>query len=241
MATSIYGATAITSGVAGSLDYILYSTLSDGDICFVIDSNEDFLVFRYESSNSTAESSPWTTNKVIEPRDYGGSNGRWVLADTVHDDLTVYGSLTFSGDVPLGDSVCVEYTDIAPSSDHQIVGIKTSDYTAGENLAFGNFCYLKSDGKMWKADADAATTMPVSAMAAATISADSAGDFLTYGWARDDSWNLTVGGIIYASTTSGGITQTAPSGTGDYVQALGIATHADRIYFNPTYMMVKVT
>jgi len=127
----------------------------------------------------------------------------------------------------------------APASDDNASGIKAA-LTAGEILAFGETCYLKSDGKLWKSDADASTTMPVMAMAIAAISADASGYFLLHGFVRNDSWAWTVGGLIYASTTSGALTQTAPSGTGDQVQVVGIATHADRMYFNPQLVTVEI-
>ena len=57
---------------------------------------------------------------------------------------------------------------------------------------------------------------------------------------RDDTWTWTVGGLIYVSTTTGTLTQTAPSGTGDQVQVVGYATHADRMYFNPSLVLVEV-
>ena len=63
---------------------------------------------------------------------------------------------------------------------------------------------------------------------------------LLQGFARDDTWNWTPGDIIYMSTTDGALTATAPSGTGDQVQVVGIATHADRIYFNPSYVLVQI-
>lgn len=128
--------------------------------------------------------------------------------------------------------------DNAPSVDHTATGIKAS-FTAGENLVFGDTCYLKSDGKYWKADADAIATGRATAMAIATISADASGIFLMIGVARDDTWAWTVGGAIYLSTTAGAMTQTAPSGTDDAVQILGIATHADRIYFNPSLDVIE--
>lgn len=126
----------------------------------------------------------------------------------------------------------------APGSDHTANGIKET-LTAGENLVFGDVCYFKSDGKMWKADADAIATASVIGMALATISADATGSFLMIGVARDDTWAWTVGGIIYLSTTAGALTQTAPSGTDDVVQILGIATHADRMYFNPQLVQIE--
>ena len=103
----------------------------------------------------------------------------------------------------------------------------------GESVAFPNLLYLKSDGKWWKADADAAATMPGLRMALESKSADQACSMLVHGRVRDDDWNWTVGGLIYASTDAGGFTQTAPSGTTDIVQIVGIAYHADKMIFNP--------
>ena len=255
MASNLYGATAVNGGASGALDSILHSVLADGDIAFVCDSTETLFVFRFESSSSTAESTPWTTSKVIEPADFAAANGRWVLCSETVEDMVVYGDLsvtgtftlsgaftaagfTSTGDITMGDETTIVF-DNAPADTENVSGISTA-YTAGENLVFGDFCYLKSDGKMWKSDADATSTMPISCMAAATISADASGSFLVWGWARDDTWTNTVGGIIYASNTAGGITQTQPSGDTDDVQAVGIATHADRIFFNPSFVLVEV-
>jgi hypothetical protein len=257
MATNLYGGTSITGGASGSLDSLVYSTLADGDIAFVCDSTETFFVFRWESSSTTNESSPWTTNKVVEADDdAGAATGRWVLCSETMEDATVYGDLsvtgtltlsgslstagfTSTGDITMGDGTTVTF-DVAPASDHNIAGISAA-FTAGESLVFGDFCYYKADGKMWKVDADGTTTMPCVAMAAATIAGDASGDFLTYGWARDDTWAWTVGALLYADTTAGDLTETQPSGSGDQVQAVALATHADRIYFNPALTMVEVT
>jgi hypothetical protein len=121
-----------------------------------------------------------------------------------------------------------------PDVDNLSASGNTVSLTAGENLSFGEVVYIKSDGKMWKADANAADTFPVTLMAAASISADASGNFLILGFARNDAWNWTVGGQLYLSTTAGAITQTMPTTTDDVIQHLGIATHANRIYFNPS-------
>jgi hypothetical protein len=48
--------------------------------------------------------------------------------------------------------------------------------TAGENVAIGDVCYMKSDGKYWLAKADVATTkMPGVVIATGTISANATG------------------------------------------------------------------
>ena len=132
-----------------------------------------------------------------------------------------------------------------PVSDHSFSG-PSATMTAGEALDFGQLCYLKSDGKWWKADADAATSMPGLAIAGATIAADATGVFILPGsFIRDDSWNWTVGALIYAgsgATTShaaGAINQGVPTGAGDQIQAIGIATHADRMLFVPSISLVE--
>lgn len=127
----------------------------------------------------------------------------------------------------------------APSSDQTATGMKGS-FTTGENVDFGDVCYFKSDGKMWKADADTEATSYCIGMALGTISADASGEFLLIGIAREDTWDWTVGSPVYLSITAGEITQTAPSGSGEIVQILGIATHADRIYFKPELVQVEI-
>ena len=80
MANNVYAANAITGGAAGALDDIDHSILSTGDIAMVIDAtNDDVYFFTYDSTTSTAESSPWTTNGVVNP-DSNGGNGRWTVA-----------------------------------------------------------------------------------------------------------------------------------------------------------------
>lgn len=122
-------------------------------------------------------------------------------------------------------------------------GVKIT-LTAAGNIAFGDICYIASSGKATLADADAIATSSAIVMALATISADASGQFLLLGVARNDAWNWTVGGLIYLSTTgtsTNTLTQTAPSGTDDVIQIVGVATHADRMFFNPSLIQVEHT
>lgn len=132
----------------------------------------------------------------------------------------------------------------APGSDHTASGV-VATMTAGENLTIGQLCYRKSDGKWWLADADAATTMPGLAMATASISADAAGVFLLSGFLRDDSFNWTIGGLVYAGSgsdahTAGALSQTKPTGSGDQVQIIGYGYTADILYFDPNALMLEL-
>jgi len=113
--------------------------------------------------------------------------------------------------------------------------------TVGESVAFPNLLYQKSDGKWWKADANAATSMPGMRMALETKSADETCSMLVMGRVRDDDWNWTVGGLIYASAAAvGGLVQTPPNGTGDQVQIAGYAYHVDKMVFDPSPVIAEV-
>jgi len=122
--------------------------------------------------------------------------------------------------------------DINPS------GINNS-FTAGENLSSGDLCYLKDDGKMWKADADAeATADTLLALSTATISADATGVFLLFG--KYTTSGLTAGAVQYVDTTAGAITETKPSGTGDIVRIVGYALSTTILFFDTDKTYIEV-
>lgn len=108
----------------------------------------------------------------------------------------------------------------------------------GENINAYDVCYVASDGKMWKTDADAEATSPAIAIAVESGSAEGTIKFLFHGFISNPSWTLTIGGIVYLSETPGEIVQTAPSGTNDVIQPLGVAVSATQIYFNPSLMII---
>ncbi len=128
----------------------------------------------------------------------------------------------------------------APSADQTASGFITQ-FTAGEGFSFGEVGYIASTGKILKGDADAIATAGAVVMALATIATDASGDFLLHGFVRNDAWSWTPGNILYLSTTSGAVTATQPSGTDDVIQILGIATHADRMYFHPQLVQIEHT
>lgn len=163
----------------------------------------------------------------------GGSATTWSKND--HKHAMPAAPTSISGDI---------IVTAVPGSDHTATGMKIA-LTAASNIAFGDVCYIASTGKATLIDADAIASMSAIAMCAdATISADASGNFLLMGVARDDTWNWTVGGIIYGTvtgTTANTLSQTAPTGTDDVVQIMGVATHADRMFFNPQLVQIERT
>lgn len=107
--------------------------------------------------------------------------------------------------------------------------------TVGENVVFGDVLYLKfSDGKWWKAKADAYATTPALRMAMASISANASGVLLIEGNVRYDSWSLAASNVWLSAATAGAITTTQPSTTGNQIQYLGVAKTSTKMYFKPS-------
>lgn len=136
------------------------------------------------------------------------------------------------GELPINNIAGIKLNE-APTSTQTASGLIVS-MTYGESITIGDLLYFKSDGKVYKADANGTATYPVMGLALATASSGS-NNVLLNGIYRDDTrYALTVGGVVYLSTTAGTETQTQPAATNDVIQVVGIATHADRMYFNPS-------
>jgi len=108
----------------------------------------------------------------------------------------------------------------------------TIEAVAGEAFTVGQVGYIKSDGKVWKADADAeATTKGLLLMATSSVGADERGAFLWKGTLKSSAFSYTTGDELYVSTTPGVPTATRPSGSGDVVRICGWAVASDIVVF----------
>ena len=164
------------------------------------------------------------------------------LAITIADGggVTFAQNATFSGNVTLADDKVinlgeagkVDFGDEAPA-DNAATGIVFS-FIAGATLAIGDVVYMHTDGEVAKADADAVTSMPAIGICVGSGTDGNAVDVLVQGIMHDTSAfdTFTVGADIFVGTTAGAVSATAPSGSGDTVQKIGVALHADMVYFN---------
>ena len=153
--------------------------------------------------------------------------------------ITTTGAVS-AGSVTLGDTGQLIIGDDAPSSDHTATGVVIT-MTALTGLAIGEAVYIDSNGKLDETDADAAGTMPAIGVAleANSSGSDAEVKILLQGIFRDDTYNFTPGADLFIGTNLGEITATAPSGTGDFVQKVGVALTADTIYFNPSLDLIE--
>jgi hypothetical protein len=115
---------------------------------------------------------------------------------------------------------------------------------AGEKLVFGELCFLKSDGKVYRADADSVIYLPGLFLVAekAGASANDTAIFLEDGYIRCDArwaW-ATKGAVLYASGALGGLTDSAPTGSNDGIQTVGVVETTDIVKFRPDLLIIEL-
>ena len=168
------------------------------------------------------------------------SSGNLIIKSGTTTALTFDGAnVTSSGNVTLADDKTITladegqliFGDTAPSTDHTATGVVVS-IASGESVTAFNAVYIRSDGEVGPADADSADNMPAIGVALESKSDGQATKILISGVLRDDTYNFTPGADLFVGTTAGEITATAPSGSGDTVQKIGVALTADSIYVN---------
>jgi len=122
-----------------------------------------------------------------------------------------------------------------PGTDDTGAGHGISATVDANATGVGAALHLAADGHYEEADASAATTVPCTALALEAGTGTK--KVLLSGVLRNDGWAWTTGpgtaGLIYLSTTTGALTQTAPSGDGDMIQVVGYAITDDVMMFNP--------
>lgn len=103
--------------------------------------------------------------------------------------------------------------------------------TAGEALVAGDLCYLNTDGKYWKANANAYSTCSTELRIARTnLAVDEVGTFIGQG--SITSSGLTVGVRYYVANLAGQIT-TVELSSPNVVRYIGTASSATQLEFNP--------
>jgi hypothetical protein len=158
----------------------------------------------------------------------GGADRSAVATDTVNTlnaTTATAGALNFSRTL---------------GTDDTYHGIGITGINAGATIAQWETVYYDFAAGEWLlADANGVNTFPAQGLAVAAGTDGNALTVMVQGIVRNDAWAWSAG-PIYLSTTAGGLTQTAPSTSGDKVQVVGFALTADVAYFNfnTTYLTV---
>lgn len=156
-------------------------------------------------------------------------------------------SLAASGDVSAGSFTTTGTLTIGSinfgttmTTDDTYAGIVRSGFNNSGGVTQWDAVYLNSSSQWVLADANGSGTYPAQGIAVATVATANATTVITRGTIRNDAWNWTIGGLIYLSTTAGGLTQTPPGTIGDKIQVMGYALNADTmaVQISPTYETV---
>lgn len=155
---------------------------------------------------------------------------------------TTTGTITAAGFTTGNDGV-VNFADDLPSTDHAATGV-TVTITSSAAIAAGVPVYISGAGTVAAADADAAATMPAIGINTTDLSGGAGeAEILLLGIWHDETYNFTAGADVFvglnpASSTAAsdvlGITTTAPTGSGDTVQKVGVVLTADTVFVNFT-------
>jgi len=163
---------------------------------------------------------------------YSSITARSGITTAANSDIT----LDATSELILGDDTKIVLdTNIATNSQMNGTIIKSVSSSTVQGVIYG----LTTGTPAWVA-ADADLDVTTKLLAIATSTNANAG-MLVNGVYRDSSHGFTVGSPLYVSNTAGVLTNTAPSGTGDYVRVVGYAIDANHIYFNPDNTWVQIS
>lgn len=205
---------------------------SDGRVILLLNVGSNDLVLVDESGSSTAGNRFALNANVTLGADqssmlyYDGTSSRW----------RVVGGTGSGG----GLSNVVDDTTPQLGGNLDINGKAiTAILTAGTSLANGDLCYMQSDGEMYLADADAASSSSgLLAICTESLTDGNSGTFVIGGVYTTSG--LTTGSTYFVSTTAGDFTATAPNASGDIVRVVGYALSATQLLFMPSGAWVEI-
>jgi hypothetical protein len=112
------------------------------------------------------------------------------------------------------------------------------------SATLGQLCYINSSGEAVLADADSASTMPGTLMATSVSGTFLLTNSVVHLHTLNPGW--TKGQVVYAGSgatsthTSGAISQGIPNGSGDQIQAIGMALDTDILLFTPSLVTIEL-
>ena len=162
------------------------------------------------------------------------------MSISLSGSVAVTGNLSFTGSAVSGGgtgSLSSGSSILIPStlgSSPSVQGILLT-ITAGVAISVGNAVALNSNGICFPAIASSSSSlMPAIGVAYASISSGSSGNVLIEGVMQYNSWSFSTGSLLYVSdATSGSLTTTEPSASGDTIQIVGIVLNSTTILFMP--------
>ncbi len=201
------------------------------------------LVKRGTGTGDVTAAAGFGTDNVLIRSD-GVNKGVQPTGISVDDSNNVTGIVSLDADSITTDAMDIVAGGISISktltTDDTYAGHTIKSINGGETIAQWEAVYYSFADLEWMlADANAAGKFPAHGLAVAATTNGAAATVITRGFVRNDAWNWSAG-RIYLSASVGGLTQTAPSTSGDCVQVVGFAVTADIAYFDFVSVWVEV-
>lgn len=249
---TIYGGTGLTSYTQGD---ILYASAANTLAALAKNASATRYLSNTGSSNNPAWAQVDVTNGIsgTVPVLNGGTgqttytNGQLLIGNTSGNTLAK-ATLTAGTNIAVtngASSITLSVPaqiNLNPNPPDLTFDGLTATFTAGESLVRGDVVFMANSGKMLKTNASWVATMPGMAITLGTIAAAATGSFGLHGFFQNAAlYNLTNGSLVYVNNGSGAATITAPSGSSNVVQPIGVAITPDILYFKPDLTTVLRT
>jgi hypothetical protein len=161
-------------------------------------------------------------------------NNAGVLTEAV--SIQTSGGAGDAGKIPALDSSGRLDTSMMPVGS----GVEADVIPASENLAAGNLVNIWNNSGAANARKADATTAGKEAMGFVLAAVTAPANATVYRTSQSNTQmsGLTPGAKYFLATTAGGVSATAPSGSGNVVQPVGVAINATTLSFNPGDVIV---
>jgi len=234
-----------TTMTSSTGDLIIDNTLATGSTINRLGTDTNATDFQVQNNSEGALFTVWGDGKVLS--DIPDNTSTAFVVEQGDDDYIAVDTTNNAEAITFGNDTTDP--DFVFAGDGAIVF--STGITSGEAITVGDALYMKSDGKLWKTDADALASGQCVAVAAETVGAADLPIKIValHGMIVTVSTDLsgdTEGDVVYLDTaTAGGLTTTAPSGSGDVIFRAGIiydnGTGAGDgiIFFMPQFVAVN--
>jgi hypothetical protein len=165
---------------------------------------------------------------ISENTTHRGSDGS--DHDFLDQDVSAAAAPTFAG-ITLSSDGKLEL--ITPAGTGDATGLIQPATVDTNAAAYGGIIYLNVADSNWDTADKDDTATGGAVMVAMALGTTGSIDILFYGEVHNTDWDWTPGKPLYLAD-DGDMTETPPNAVNDVVRLMGHATHADKMFFNPS-------
>jgi len=235
-----------TFNVTGITDtFVTGGTYSSGTTSLNFSGNSGFTPFTVNVSELIDDTNTFVTGFTYDNVNNLSINDN--LGSSFTASINQMSGLTVSGSATITETLQVTNDGTYKFNTNPVTRLSSNGDYYGELLSIGNsgtptvgnVYYFDSTSVWLITDANTSATSKGLIAIATSVTAFNVG-MLISGYFKNTSWAFTVGDPVYLSVTSGGISTTQPTGSGDIVRVVGYAIATDEVYFNPSHDWIEL-